>query len=129
FWIVQSRPVTAGPQSAAERTADNGGTRANLAEVLPEQLSPQALAAYEDLLNRAEREFMGGLLAPDAILGPVMKAFHGRLYMNLTQMRRVAAIGGAPPADLLRSLGPAGAMRPEDHIVARVGLRERLACV
>ena len=68
---------------------DTEWTRANLAEVLPEQMSPQVLGVYEDMLNRGQRMFMGRLLAPDDELGPMFKAFHGRMYMNLSQMRRV----------------------------------------
>src|SRR5712692_2998705 len=73
FWIVQSRPVTA-RRAASPR--DIEWTRANLAEVLPDQTSPQALLAYEDLLERAERRFMGKLLAPASELGPIVKSFH-----------------------------------------------------
>src|SRR5262245_11266919 len=69
FWIVQSRPVTAAAEVSNEKvevrrtqTADGTEkisgiewTRANLAEVLPDQLSPQALDTYEHLLERGER--------------------------------------------------------------------------
>ena len=40
FWIVQSRPVTTGRAQSADETE---WTRANLAEVLPDLTSPQAL--------------------------------------------------------------------------------------
>ena len=50
FWIVQSRPVTAVRSSDA---LDLEWTRANFAEVFPDLLSPQALAAFEELLTRS----------------------------------------------------------------------------
>jgi len=138
FWIVQSRPVTASPESfksevsslKAEAPATGAGTewtRANLAEVLPEQMSPQALDAYEDMLNRAQSKFMGRLMAPE--LGPMMKSFRGRMYMNLSQMRRIATLIGSPPADMLRSLGHPEQIQPQDEIVTRAPLREFLACL
>ncbi len=99
-------------------------TRANLAEVLPEQMSPQALIAYEDALNKGQQLFMGKLLAPE--LGPMFKVFHGRMYMNLSQMRRVMRISGAPAADMLRSLGHAERIDPADEIPVRAPLRELL---
>jgi rifampicin phosphotransferase len=111
FWIVQSRPVTAAPVS----TGETEWTRANLAEVLPNLTSPQALAGFEDLLNRGERRFAGGLLAPDTELGPTVKAFGGRLYFNLTQLRRICRLSGMPAADMLRSMGHAGAIHPDDE--------------
>ena len=155
FWIVQSRPVTtlqvqnaerqaagAERQAAraewqaadAERPATSGNpdtewTRANLAEVLPEQTSPQVLAVYEDMLNRGQRMFMGRLLAPDEELGPMFKAFHGRMYMNLSQMRRVVSLIGAPVADMLRSLGHPEAIHPDDEIPKRAPIRELLRCL
>jgi rifampicin phosphotransferase len=101
-------------------------TRANLAEVLPDQASPQCLAAYDEMLNRGQRKFMGRLLAPDAELGPMFKPFHGRMYMNLSQMRRVMSLIGAPAADLLRSLGHSEAIHPQDEIGTRAPLRELL---
>ena len=147
FWIVQSRPVTtANPQSdpqsatrnpqsqidpqSAIRTPQSSNvewTRANLAEVLPEQTSPQVLAAYEDMLNRAQSKFMGRLLAPE--LGPMFKSFRGRMYMNLSQMRRIAALVGAPAADVLRSLGHPEQIHPQDEIATRAPVREVLACL
>ena len=124
FWIVQSRPVTA----AAAPSADIEWTRANLAEVLPELTSPQALDAFEHILNTAERRYMGRLMAPEHVLGPMVKPFYGRLYFNLSQLRHVCLIGGTAPADMLRSLGHPGDIRPEDEEVRRPPLRDRLAC-
>jgi rifampicin phosphotransferase len=111
FWIVQSRPVT----TRAASSGETEWTRANLAEVLPDLTSPQALAGFEDLLNRGERRFVGGLLAPDAELGPTVKAFGGRLYFNLTQLRRICRLTGTPVAEMLRSMGHAGAVHPDDE--------------
>ena len=137
FWIVQSRPVTAAPRPNSElrtenlelkttETPETEWTRANLAEVLPDQMSPQCLAAYDDMLNRGQRQFMGRLLAPDEELGPMFKPFHGRMYMNLSQMRRVVALIGAPAADLLRSLGHPEQIHPQDEIATRAPLAEIL---
>ena len=122
FWIVQSRPVTAVhlPSESRNLTSpDPEWTRANLAEVLPDQVSPQALSVYVDLLARAERAFFGRLMAPEAELGPIIKAFHGRLYFNLSQLRHVTETFGAAPADMLRSFGHSEQIRPEDEIARR----------
>ena len=87
--------------------------------MLPDQVSPQALGVFVDLLERAEREFFGRLMAPASELGPIVKAFHGRLYFNLSQLRRVTATVGAAPADTLRSFGHSEEIRPEDEIARR----------
>jgi pyruvate,water dikinase len=150
FWIVQSRPVTTRTQNPEPRTNQERGTqnqertqnpaprtpnpdtewtRANLAEVLPEQTSPQVLAAYEEMLNIGQRMFMGRLLAPDAELGPMFKAFRGRMYMNLSQMRRVVSLIGAPVADMLRSLGHPEAIHADDEKAKRPRLAEVLKCL
>ena len=134
FWIVQSRPVTTrltagGPAGPAQHDDAIEWTRANLAEVFPDQISPQALSTYTDMLNRAERQYMGRLLAPESVLGPMFKAFHGRLYFNLTQLRHVCAIGGSPAADLLRSMGHSGQITPDDEIAKRPRLGDVLPCV
>ena len=135
FWIVQSRPVTTGganPQSNPQfairnpQSSDAEWTRANLAEVLPDQLSPQALGVYVGLLDRGERQFFGRLMAPESELGPIVKAFHGRLYFNLSQLRHVTRIVGARPADMLRSLGHSEQIHPEDEIAAKPPLRDFL---
>ena len=139
FWIVQSRPVTTGganrqsnPQSDPQPATRNPQssevewTRANLAEVLPDQLSPQALGVYVDLLDRGERRFFGRLMAPESELGPIVKAFHGRMYFNLSQLRHVTRIVGARPADMLRSLGHSEEIHPDDEIASRPPLRDFL---
>src|SRR5262249_4711593 len=78
YWIVQSRPIT----KVGSLTSEGGNafepewTRANLAEVLPDQLSPQAMSLYVDLLNKGERQFMGRLFGSDEELGPILKVFH-----------------------------------------------------
>ncbi|MCU1383221.1 MAG: hypothetical protein JWL71_1918 [Acidobacteria bacterium] len=122
FWIVQSRPVTTCTPHVAPRTpqrVDPEWTRANLAEVLPDQVSAQALTVYVDLLNRGERAFFGRLMAPESELGPIVKAFHGRLYFNLSQLRHVTETVGAAPADMLRSFGHSEQIQPEDEIAKR----------
>ncbi len=122
FWIVQSRPVTTVPV----RRSEPEWTRANLAEVLPDQMSPQALEVYSDLLNRGQRKFMGRLLAPERELGPIFKAFRGRLYLNLSQMRRLVAVAGVPAVDLMRSVGHAAEYQPGDELPKRAPLIETL---
>jgi phosphohistidine swiveling domain-containing protein len=152
FWIVQARPVTTAPRAELktedlERRTPNAApgtkhveprttigaetewTRANLAEVLPDQMSPQCLDAYETMLNRGQQQFMGRFLAPFDQLGPMFKVFNGRMYMNLTQMRRVASLIASPAADMLRSLGHPEQIRPEDEISTRAPLREILRCL
>jgi pyruvate,water dikinase len=136
FWIVQSRPVTTFVSSKDEVRSTNSElgtpnaeprtpnpevewTRANLAEVLPDQLSPQALALYEVVLGASERKFFGRLVAPESELGPIIKAFHGRLYFNLSQLRYVSESIGAAFADTLRSLGHPEAIQPDDEIAKR----------
>src|SRR5262249_18421265 len=69
FWIVQSRPITA----ATAVVGEIEWTRANLVEVLPDITSPQALLAYEEVLDKAERRSMGKLAAPEEVLGPMVK--------------------------------------------------------
>ena len=131
FWIVQSRPVTtANPQSAIRNPQSAiEWTRANLAEVFPDQMSPQCLDAYETMLNRGQQQFMGRFLAPFDQLGPMFKVFNGRMYMNLSQMRRVARLIAAPAADMLRSLGHPEQIEPADEIPTRAPLREILRCL
>src|SRR4051812_22070464 len=58
-------------------------------------------------------------MAPESDLGPIVKAFHGRLYFNLSQLRHVTETVGAAPADTLRSFGHAAEIRPEDEIAKR----------
>jgi phosphohistidine swiveling domain-containing protein len=120
FWIVQSRPVTTGAGHADETE----WTRANVAEVLPDLTSPQALSVFEALLNRAEQQYLGRLMAPEAELGPMVKSFHGRLCFNLSQMRRVCALSGVAPAAMLRSMGHAGAIQPIDEQPPRPSLAQ-----
>ncbi len=119
FWIVQARPITSHSPARTEVKADIEWTRANLAEVLPELTTPQALTAIEDMLNTAERRYMGRLVAPYDELGPMVRSFYGRLYFNLTQMRRVCFITATPPAAILRSLGHSGHIPPEDEETPR----------
>jgi len=131
FWIVQSRPVTTSTTHLKSeirnlKSPDVEWTRANLAEVLPDQISPQAHDVYIDLLNVGQRRFFGGLLAPGSELGPMVRSFHGRLYFNLSQLRRVSAIAGAAFADTLRSLGHSEQIRPEDEIPSQPALGDRL---
>jgi rifampicin phosphotransferase len=131
YWVVQSRPVTttvAHPSAPSAPTArrEIEWTRANLAEVFPDQLSPQALDTYVRFLNAAQGAFFGGLLAPESELGPIIKAFHGRPYFNLSQLRHVTDSVGATFANTLRSLGHAEQIHPDDEIAPRPSLRRFL---
>ena len=119
FWIVQARPVT----TAVTPSDEIEWTRANLAEVLPDLTSPQALDAFVRLLETAERRNLGPLLAPVEQLGPMVKAFYGRLYFNLSQFRHLCRMAGTPPALMLKSMGHAGAIHPGDEIATRPSLR------
>ncbi|RME51913.1 MAG: hypothetical protein D6790_19260, partial [Caldilineae bacterium] len=122
FWIVQSRPITtvraAGP--------DIQWTRANLREVLPDLPAPQVVDSLVRILEDVARYQYGGLLAPAEELGPMAKAFYGRPYFNLSQFLHLTAMLGQPPAVVLRGLGHAGALRPEDEIAPPVSWRTRL---
>jgi pyruvate,water dikinase len=122
FWIVQSRPITTG------HTAKTGieWTRANLAEVLPDLTSPQALSAFEQMLNQAEQRYLEKLIQPETQLGPVLKSFCGRLYFNLSQMRHLCALLGERPANLLRSMGHAETIQPADEEAVPPSLRALL---
>jgi rifampicin phosphotransferase len=126
FWIVQARPVTV---RATPHGSEIEWTRANLAEVLPEITAPQALAAFEDFLNKAERQHLGRMVAPEEQLGPMLKSFYGRLYFNLSQLRHVCAVGGVAPAAMLKSMGHAEAIDPADEAPARPPIGELLVCI
>jgi pyruvate,water dikinase len=119
FWIVQARPVT----TTVNPSDEVEWTRANLAEVLPDLTSPQALDAFVRLLETAERRNLGPLLAPVEQLGPMVKTFYGRLYFNLSQFRRLCRMVGTPPALMLKSMGHAGAIHPGDEIATRPSIR------
>ena len=118
LWIVQSRPVT----TRQANTQEIEWTRANFAEVLPDLTSPQALDAFEDLLTRAERLYLGGLMGDEAAFGPMVKIFYGRMHFNLTQLRRICRIGGMAPAEMLRSMGHADTIQAADEVVTRPSL-------
>jgi phosphohistidine swiveling domain-containing protein len=118
LWIVQSRPITTG----APRADETEWTRANLAEVLPDMTCPQALAAFEDMLNRAEAQYLGGLMGDATKLGPIVKAFHGRLHFNLDHLRHTCTLSGVPTAVMLRSMGYTGTIRPEDERLPKPSL-------
>lgn len=120
FWIVQSRPVTTGGAAADEVE----WTRANLAEVLPDLTSPQALANFEDLLNQSERIYLGRLMGNVERLGPIVRSFHGRLHFNLSHLRHTCALSGVAPAEMLRSMGHGDAIRPEDEQAPRPSVRQ-----
>jgi pyruvate,water dikinase len=128
FWIVQSRPVTTMPARSA--TGDETEwTRANIGEVMPDITSPQVLAVFEDLLNRAERQHLGRLIASEETVGPMVKSFHGRLYFNLSQMRHICRVSGVPAAAMMRSMGHPDAIDERDERPAPAPLGARLALI
>jgi rifampicin phosphotransferase len=134
YWIVQSRPVTTTVRTEVRPALSTRGseiewTRANLAEVFPEQLSPQALDAYVPLLDKGERAFFGRLMAPESELGPIIKAFYGRPYFNLSQLRHVTDSVGAAFANTLRSLGHPEQIHPDDEIAPKPSLKRFLRVV
>jgi phosphohistidine swiveling domain-containing protein len=124
FWIVQSRPVTTKLPEASR--ADIEWTRANVREVLPDLTSPQVLAAVCDIINRAERKYYGRLLAPEALLGPIIKEFYGRPYFNLSQLRHICLVTGSPPASVMRAMGHQDELKPEDEAASFPPPREFL---
>jgi phosphohistidine swiveling domain-containing protein len=131
YWVVQSRPVTTtvapeGRPALSTRGSEIEWTRANLAEVFPEQLSPQALDAYVPLLDKGERAFFGRLMAPESELGPIIKAFYGRPYFNLSQLRHVTDSVGAAFANTLRSLGHPEQIHPDDEVAPKPSLKRFL---
>lgn len=125
FWIVQSRPVTAAHAPAGVHV-DIEWTRANAREVLPDLPSPQVLDAICDILERGMRAAYGRLAAPTEELGPLIKAFYGRPYFNLTQFRHVCRMTGSEPASVMRSMGHEGEIREEDKVAERPPLRDFL---
>ena len=124
FSIVQSRPITTSSDSTGLEWS-----RANLVEVLPDLTSPQTRQSLEEILDRAQRHYMGSLLAPAEELGPMVKDFCGRLYINLSQSRRMCAVTGTTPATMLRSIGHSEAIEVADERPAPAPLRERLKVV
>ena len=117
LWIVQSRPVTGTKPAGAP---DIEWTRANLAEVMPDLTSPQALAVFEELLNASQKLNLGRLAASAADLGPLVKSFAGRPYLNLSQLRHASRAGGMAPAAMLRSLGHSETITADDEIAPRL---------
>ncbi|HVG35227.1 MAG TPA: PEP/pyruvate-binding domain-containing protein [Pyrinomonadaceae bacterium] len=125
FWIVQSRPVTATHATPYAQT-DIEWTRANAREVLPDLPSPQVLDAICDILERGMRGVYGRLVRPPEELGPLIKAFYGRPYFNMTQFRHVCRMTGSEAASVMRSMGHEGEIREEDKIAQRPPLSDFL---
>jgi pyruvate,water dikinase len=121
FWLLQSRPLTTRPAASGPEIE---WTRANTREVLPDVTSPQALAWLSEHIERAFRAIGGKLLAPEAVLGPMVKAFHGRLYFNLSQIRHLCRMIGIAPAVFLRATGHPDELTAEDERRSRPSVRE-----
>jgi phosphohistidine swiveling domain-containing protein len=112
FWILQSRPVTV----SISTKPDIEWTRANTREVLPDLPSPQTSSTICEILNLAMRQYNGRLLGPEEELGPVFRAFYGRIYLNLSQYRHICKVMGVPPAVVLRALGHEAGIKPADEL-------------
>lgn len=122
FWIVQSRPITTSTVSSGP---DIEWSRMNLREVLPDLPLPLAGASLS-ILDLALQHFYGNLLAPEAELGSICKAIHGRPYLNLSQFRRVCHLTRTPTAALLRLMGHEGEITPEDEETPRPSLLDSI---
>ena len=122
FWLLQSRAIT----SAARTTSADGieWSRTNVREVMPDLPTPQTLDLMTDLVNEATREYFGGLLAPEAELGPMLKSFGGRPYFNLSQFRHLARASFVPPALFIKAMGHADALHSDDHRITFPPLRQ-----
>jgi hypothetical protein len=79
--------------------------RANSGDVWPDLPSPQALDAFEQILNAGERRYLPTTLASESALGPLVRAFCGRLYFNLAQLRRVCDAERIPLVWLFERIG------------------------
>ncbi len=112
FCIVQARPVT----GVTKRETEIEWSRANVREVLPDLPSPQVLDSVLFMINEGEGAYGGRLFAPEAELGPLMKAFNGRPYFNVSQIRHVCPILRIAPAQMLKSVGYTE-LRPEDELI------------
>ncbi len=114
FWVVQSRPIT----TRISAVPDREWTRGNLKEVWPELAAPQVTDVLCDLLETAERDYGGRLWGPRETVGPIAKAFNGRPYFNVEQIRYACSMIGQPAAQVFRALGYSGPIRAEDEIAA-----------
>jgi rifampicin phosphotransferase len=113
LWIVQARPIT------SRRGADREWTRANLREVLPDIPAPQVTDSVMRAISSGARAYYGRLIDTEHS-GPLLRVVCGRMYFNITGFRQLTAIVRMPPAALLRGMGHAGDIRPEDEQVAPV---------
>ncbi|MFQ5578328.1 MAG: PEP/pyruvate-binding domain-containing protein, partial [Anaerolineae bacterium] len=111
LYLLQTRPVTAAPCTATAPTPfafeapfDAEWTRANHPEVLPELPSPLFTSLMERTQDRGINFFtrMGLNISG---LGPYIKCFYGRPYLNLSLIKRVLAQLGFSPIPLLAMAG------------------------
>jgi len=116
IWIVQARPITSLPELDGIEW-----TRANMREVLPDLPSPSFIETFNPALEKAYLAMFGRLYDPK--FGPMLRTFNGRVYFNLTQMRRMSRISGESDATSLRALGHAEAITPEDEKRSRPQFR------
>ena len=66
-------------------------------------------------------------VGPEERYGPMFKAFCGRLYFNLAQVRHLCALNGTAPAEILRSMGHAAEIDPADEKPSLAPVSERLS--
>ncbi|RME50968.1 MAG: hypothetical protein D6796_01920 [Caldilineae bacterium] len=109
LYLLQTRPVTAAGQEGTASLYeapdfDTEWTRANHPDTLPELPSPLFLSLMERTQDRGLQFFhrmgleVGGM-------GPYIKSFYGRPYLNLSIIRRILAQLGFNPTPLLAMAG------------------------
>jgi len=110
LYLLQTRPITAtaeGGRTVSLYEApdfDTEWTRANHPDILPELPSPLFLSLMERTQDRGLQFFqrmgldVGGM-------GPYIKSFYGRPYLNLSIIRRILAQLGFNPTPLLAMAG------------------------
>lgn len=89
LWIVQSRPITRLPEHAPAELGSQPvlWSDANVREVFPRPLSPMGWSLSRDLLQRALETPSRVTGAPPAPGIRRFRLFHGRMYLNLSQMQ------------------------------------------
>ncbi len=114
LYLLQTRPVTAAAQAAdslpepartiTETDFNLEWTRANHAETLPDLPSPLLVSLMIRSQNRGAR-FFEQMGLDVAGLGPYIKSFQGRPYLNLSMIKRVLRQLGFNPTALPAMVG------------------------
>lgn len=109
LYILQTRPAMVAASTTptffdTEPTFDTQWTRANHPEILPELPSPLFCSLMERTQTRGIQFFeQMGLNVPG--IGPYIKCFNGRPYLNLSMIRQILAQLGFNPMPLLAMAG------------------------